>query len=408
MEGEDGLFIRTVSEKSAKSKIREGLSPRHDHLTTPVSGSSIGIDDSSAVDKANDRDSRDDVIPTNPNLLRRATTSMELETPAGVPTQRLIHRDSRDRQSSGDFNIRRVGKSFAVLLWHDVYHVILSLTMIKLLPFFAAVYLFFYTLFAGCWLWVAAPCHVGVETFREAFYLSVETMTTIGYGVPDPYFNDCAEALPVILIQSFVGLFLDVVVLNIVFQRVSRASARSASVVFSDTAVMRTSADGRIRLCFRVCDMRHRPLLEAWVRIYCVWHVVHPDHPDMCEVRVAGLKLAEPNNEVAEGRLFLALPMTIEHEVDVDSPLAPPSMGNGHLLTMEEVEHHMASVPFLEIIACLVGNDELTGASTEARHSYTKAEIHFRRRFSPCMRLDAKGYHLIDFPALHATVPEAA
>mmetsp|Transcript_32808 Transcript_32808/g.60009 ORF Transcript_32808/g.60009 Transcript_32808/m.60009 type:complete len:379 (+) Transcript_32808:86-1222(+) len=337
--------------------------------------------------------------------LRRNQTAVEVSAGSTqAKPQRLLARDRIDRQSSGNFNIRRVGKSFAVLMYHDVYHAVLSISIYRLLPAFGAVYLFFYALFAAFWLWVASPCNVGVDTYREAFYLSVETMTTIGYGVPDPFFNDCIEAMPVILSQSFVGLFLDVIVLNIVFQRVSSASARSVSVIFSESAVLKTSSEGRVRLAFRVCDMRHRPLLEAWVRLYCILHVSNPENPDLAEVRVAAMKISEPSTDVAEGKLFLCLPMMIEHEVDEDSPLAPPNCQAPP--TMEEVEAYVEKLGFVEIIACLVGMDELTGASTEARHSYTKEELHVGRTFAPCMRLDSSGMHMIDFPGLHATIPE--
>ena len=54
--------------------------------------------------------------------------------------------------------------------------------------------------YALLYMWASEPCDLGLggeRAFLKAYYFSVETMMTIGYGVggeqkDDPFFNDCA------------------------------------------------------------------------------------------------------------------------------------------------------------------------------------------------------------------------
>lgn len=39
-----------------------------------------------------------------------------------------------------------------------------------------------FSFFALFWIWFTDICDIGLETYRDAFYLSVETQMTIGYG----------------------------------------------------------------------------------------------------------------------------------------------------------------------------------------------------------------------------------
>ena len=47
--------------------------------------------------------------------------------------------------------------------------------------------------FAAFWIWFSDECEVGLVTYRDAFYLSVETQMTIGYG--SSFANDRQEVV---------------------------------------------------------------------------------------------------------------------------------------------------------------------------------------------------------------------
>ena len=85
-------------------------------------------------------------------------------------------------------------------------------------------------------------CSLGIRTMSEAWMFSLETMTTLGYGVPqgqDVYFHSCPSLLVLISSESLCSVLLDAVAIGIVFMRISRAQSRAASVIFSSHAVLR-------------------------------------------------------------------------------------------------------------------------------------------------------------------------
>ena len=45
------------------------------------------------------------------------------------------------------------------------------------------------------YLAISDECALDLETFLDAFYFSLITMSTIGYGTADMHFNDCSSAL---------------------------------------------------------------------------------------------------------------------------------------------------------------------------------------------------------------------
>jgi hypothetical protein len=78
-------------------------------------------------------------------------------------------------------------------------------------------------------------CMPDITTFEEAFFFSVQTQITIGYGdmVPNPR---CSLAILFIIIQSLVGLTADAMLFGLVYQRYVLARSLSLSLVTCLTA----------------------------------------------------------------------------------------------------------------------------------------------------------------------------
>jgi len=334
------------------------------------------------------------------------------------PVQRLLDRDATDSQSRGRFNVRHKNQS-TVLFLGDIYHVVIHLPLWGLLLLFLLVYSISFVIFAGLWLGVSEPCGIGLATFREAFYLSVETQMTIGYGVPDPYFRGCSEAVFVLLGQSLVGLVIDAMMIGVMFQHVSCAYTRASTVIFSSTAVLQV-VDGCVHMIFRVAEMQSSPLLQAVMQVYCVQHRPDAALPGGVRVEVAAIQLKEPDTDMYNGVLFLGLPTNVVHRVDYSSPLAPPRpvvpgapqapttpMSNGggpmDFPSPREVKEHLLTRPYLEVLVLLSGTEDATASSIEARHSFTLDDIYWNRDFESCVSIDAQGHHCINFANLHKT-----
>ena len=83
--------------------------------------------------------------------------------------------------------------------------------------------------------------------------LSSSARTVAGYGNTAP--NDCWGGIVVIAIQTILGIFLDAVVLGIIFSRLSHPKNRGRTIAISDSAVI-CRRDGILKFMFRIADFR--------------------------------------------------------------------------------------------------------------------------------------------------------
>ena len=117
-------------------------------------------------------------------------------------------------------------------------------------------------------------CDMDLHGPLQAFYFSLSTMASIGYGASDYFFGNCWAPLLLVLFQVASAITFDAVAIGLLFHRFSRGHKRGKTILFSDKAVIR-----RVRkvpmLMFRVGELRRHQLLEATVRAYCVRHERH-------------------------------------------------------------------------------------------------------------------------------------
>lgn len=103
--------------------------------------------------------------------------------------------------------------------------------------------------FAPIYMLVDHPgvtCGIAVEgewpSFHEAFLFSLQTLTTIGYGIPNGgnFFNKaCGPILIVVYFEAIVFILLNATIIGIVFSRISVANKRASQIIFSDKAAIR-------------------------------------------------------------------------------------------------------------------------------------------------------------------------
>ena len=152
---------------------------------------------------------------------------------------------------------------------HDSYH---SLLTSRWAQFFALVlfaYLGANLLFACGYLAIGD----GIEearpgNFSDAFFFSVQTMATIGYGKMAP--RGLAANLLVTL-EALIGLLGLALVTGLVFAKFSRPTAR---VLFSRNMVI-TRFDGVPSLLLRIANERGNQIAEAQ-GLFREWMAAHP------------------------------------------------------------------------------------------------------------------------------------
>lgn len=359
--------------------------------------------DAGSAIKTRSRTSVDDAVG-----LSKSSASATSEGVSSNKT-RLIARNRNMHQSRGYFSVQRRSITKTLLL-RDVFHVILRQSTGKLILGAFAAYITMWLIFAFWWLRVARPCGISLTSYRQALYLAIESMTTIGYGVDDPFFQDCDEVMPLLFIQSLLAMLLDTIIIGILFQRFARANARAATIIFSKTALLRQRGP-RIQLAFRIAEMQDASLLQVSLQVYVLMHRqdLRADGPDDLEtviVKALPLQGLDDTNNV----LLCGLPMTITHDIDRFSPLAPcnvprlaSSVTQAADPTISDVEEHLANLPHVEIIAVISGVEESTGVSVEGRQSYTFSDIDVGKEFGRCVYLDSAGKHYTDFGLFHKT-----
>jgi inward rectifier potassium channel len=293
-----------------------------------------------------------------------------------VSEQRALRLLNRD----GSFNVQRRGRGLNAFL---AYSNLVSTTWGRFFLFVAAVYL---TL-NGCFAVFYVACGSGglVSTldtglhspFLMAFFFSIHTSATIGYGsvVPVGLATNILVAL-----ESVVSLLGLAVVTGLVFARFSRPVA---DILFSQTAVM--SWIGNLRsFQFRIINSRNNQIIDLHVRLLV--SRFEPNASGVAVRRYYPLKLER------EGVVFFPLSWTIVHNIDRDSPLFG--------VTEEDLCASGA-----EFLILLTGMDETFSQVVNARSSYRADEILWDAKFSDIFVYDPGGKVAgIDLKRFHDTV----
>jgi inward rectifier potassium channel len=259
----------------------------------------------------------------------------------------------------------------------DFYHGVLTaswpLFFLELLAAFITVNLVFAILY------VADPhgiANARPGSFADAFFFSVQTLGTLGYGVMAPrtlYTN------LLVTVESFSGILTIALFTGIIFARFSRPQAR---VVFSNVAVV-TPFDGVPTLMFRAANQRGNLILDAEVHVSLANQHTTAEGVNMR--RFQELKLVRPRNPL------FALSWTIMHALDETSPLYALGLA-------EMIERDM------ELVVMLSGTDETINDRIYARHSYVAEEILWDRRFVDVVSVTASGQRMVDLHQFHDTI----
>ena len=285
--------------------------------------------------------------------------------------QRLLNRD-------GSFNVARVGLGFLESL--APYHLLLTLSWPGFLGIVALLYLGINLLFAVAFLACGPDALQGAGAdmlggrFGRAFFFSIQTFATIGYGQVAP--NGLAPNL-VVTFEALVGLMYQALATGLLFARFARPTA---SILFSRQAVVSPYGGGRA-LMFRMVNRRRTEItgLEAQV----LFSAMEPDGRGGRVRRYKALPLER--NRVA----FFPLSWTVVHPIDEASPLTGQSV--------EALEDSEA-----EILVLLSGIDEAFAQTVFARSSYRSDEIVWNARFqSMFLLMDAKSHVSVDISRIH-------
>jgi len=167
----------------------------------------------------------------------------------------VVSRESRQRllNRDGSFNVARSGLGF--LATFAPYHLLLTISWRGFLAVVGATYLVLNLVFAVAYVACGPDALSGAGAamlggrFSQAFFFSIQTFATIGYGQIAP--NGLAANL-VVTVEALVGLMYQALATGLLFARFTRPTA---ALLFSARAVVGPaerllSMIGEWRLCF--------------------------------------------------------------------------------------------------------------------------------------------------------------
>jgi inward rectifier potassium channel len=231
----------------------------------------------------------------------------------------------------------------------DFYHLVLRLSWPATFALLSAVYLAANALFAlAYWLFggLVGP-HRG--TYAEAYYFSVQTMGTIGYGSITP---STTVSNLLVVGESITGLILTALATGIVFAKFSRPTAR---VVFTRDAVI-SPMNGVPTLSFRLGNQRGNQIVDAQIRV--TLSLTEQTHEGKTFYRILDLRLTR------DRALSLSRSLSVMHTIDEDSPL--------HGMTAESLVERE-----VELTAMVVGLDDTSMQPVHASHRWFAEHIRF-------------------------------
>lgn len=263
----------------------------------------------------------------------------------GANEKRLLNRD-------GSFNPRREGMSFLAAL--NAYHFFLEISWKRFFAAVVSVYLVTNVAFALAYLACGdgaiggQPAEMMGGKFGRAFFFSVETLGTIGYGNIYPV---GVAANVIVTVESLAGLLGLALSTGLLFARFSRPSA---AIVFSERAIVAPYGD-KTGFMFRLTNGRANQLIELEAKVLFS--------------RMEGASRRYDQLALERSRVvFFPLSWTIVHPIDESSPM----LG----MTEDDLRENGA-----EFLVLLSGVDETFSQIVHARTSYKQEDVRFGERF---------------------------
>ncbi|MFK8102202.1 MAG: ion channel [Saprospiraceae bacterium] len=262
-------------------------------------------------------------------------------------SQRFLRKD-------GSFNVIRRGSSD-----YSVYQQLLEMSWWKFVGLTVFNFILINCFFALLFVLNGKEYIAGVEHgsfgdhFMQAFFLSVQTFTSVGYGALSPV---GLNANLISSVAALVGLISFAIATGLFFARFSKPKAR---ILFSDQAIITSYREEEMSLQFRIANLRNNKLLDVTATVNVSWL-----ENKNGKIRRRFTELTLERNHL----FFFPLNWTIVHPINPKSPF--------YKKTPQDI-HEMKT----EILVLIQGYDETYAQTIHSNESYIANEIVFGVQF---------------------------
>jgi inward rectifier potassium channel len=268
--------------------------------------------------------------------------------------------------SSSTMNLEKLGVSR--FDFNDPYHFALTLSWPEFFVVLVVAYLAINVIFAL--LYFAVPASISnlpPHSLLDAFFFSVETLATVGYGymVPATRYGHIIAT-----VEIFTGMLFTATMTGLVFVRFSKPKAK---IIFADRPVVTLHGECPT-LMIRLGNGRANALSDAVARITAL---MVEDGPHGHHFRPVDLKLTRADLP------FFPSTWTLMHELDSSSPL--------HGLT-----RGAAWGEDLRMMLSITARDPSLGAQVYAAHAYRGSEVALGARYEDAVTWDGADRSVAD------------
>ncbi len=292
---------------------------------------------------------------------------------------RLKGANNRVLNEDGNFNIIRSGQGFTI---RDGFQQLINMSWPRFLTYVIVTFVFINAFFASLYVLTGIDGLQGatrgtwLHEFKQAFFFSIQTSATVGYGHMAPV-TDWANYLA--SAETLLGLMGFSVITGLLYGRFSRPRS---SIIYSNQALI-TSFKEHSAFQFKIVNRRAETLMDV-------------------EARVVLTYLEKVNGEFM--RRYFALPLeissvafmpltwTLVHYINPDSPL------------FERSEAELKNIQ-AEVIIQLKAFDETYNQVIYSRHSYPIAHWLWGAKFKQSFTSLENGETVVYVDRVHEVEP---
>jgi inward rectifier potassium channel len=289
-----------------------------------------------------------------------------------------VHGDrqvKRIREPGADYEIRIVGDRRAPL--RDFYHALLERPWWVTIAAIFGTFLTANALFAVAYVVAGGVAHAAPWSFRDAFFFSVQTMGTVGYGA---MFPESTAANLVVTAEAITGLTLTALATGLVFAKFSRSTAR---LIFTEKVTI-SPQNGVPALSFRLGNERGNQIVDAQIKVLLIRTETTSEGRTF--YRMLDLALTR------QRALSLSRSWNVVHIIDAGSPLHGETPAS---LAAKDVELQVQ----------VIGLDDATMQMVHGGHRYFARNILWGHRLADVLSETSDGHLLLDLRKFHDVEP---
>jgi inward rectifier potassium channel len=270
-------------------------------------------------------------------------------------------------KENGDFNVKKTGQSLSAKL--NIYHNLLTMP-----TYFLTLVVFFYYLtanfiFASIYYLIGTDKllginnHLGMNNFWEAFFFSVQTITTLGYGRISPIgFSTNIVAS----FEALIGLVTFSIITGVVYGRFSKPSPK---IVYSENAIISPYL-GIKALMIRTANEKNNQLINVSANIIFSKN----------EIQNGETKRIYKNLELERKLItYFSLSWTIVHPITENSPL------------WKETEESLKKSD-AEFLLSIQAINDTNGETIYSKKSFLFSELLWDYKFAPIIDTEDNYY----------------